>query len=57
MSTTPKPITSLADLTKLTKATLSGGLGSQEFFYKASEVEALVAHLTSLQNAKGQTHV
>lgn len=46
MSTTQKPITSLADLTKLTKAALSGGLESQEFFYKADEVEALVAHLT-----------
>lgn len=46
MDTTQKPITSLTDLTKLTKASLSGGLGSQEFFYKADEVEALVAHLT-----------
>lgn len=44
MSTT-KPITSLADLTKLTKASLSGGLVSEEYFYKANEVEALVAHL------------
>lgn len=42
---TPKPITSLADLTKLTKASLSGGLVSEEYFYKGDEVEALVAHL------------
>lgn len=49
MSTTPKFITSLADLTRLTKAAISGGVESQEFFNKADEVEALVAHLTTAQ--------
>jgi hypothetical protein len=46
---TLKPITCLANLTKLTKASLTGGLVSSEYFFKADEVEELVTHLEAEQ--------